>query len=66
MSVRMIARDLYRLQQEVDRLESRLMDCPPATREELEDRLRKTRAERDRVKRMLEGTKEEPPYRKPR
>ena len=66
MSVRMIARDLYRLQQEVDRLESQLMDCPPAAREELEDRLRKTRAERDRVKRMLEGTKEEPPYRKPR
>jgi hypothetical protein len=66
MSVRMIARDLYRLQQEVDRLESQLMDCPPSTREELEDQLRKTRAERDRVKRMLEGTKEEPPYRKPK
>jgi hypothetical protein len=66
MSLRMIARDLYRLQQEVDRLESRLKDCPPAKREDLEEQLRKTRAERDGVKRMLEGSKEEPPYRKPR
>jgi len=66
MSVRMIARDLYRLQQEVDRLESQLKACTPAKREELEDDLRKARAERDRVKRMLEGAKEEPPYRKPR
>ena len=64
MSLRMIARDLYRLQQEVDRLERQLKDCPPAGREALEDQLRKARAERDRVKRMLEGTKEEPPYRK--
>jgi hypothetical protein len=66
MSVRMIARDLYRLQQDVDRLESQLKACPPARREELEDHLRRTKAERDRVKRMLEGAKEEPPYRKAR
>ena len=64
MSVRMIARELYRLQQEVDRLESRMKDCPPTMREDLEDQLRKARAERDKVKRMLEGTKDEPPYRK--
>jgi hypothetical protein len=62
----MIARDLYRLQQEVDRLESQLKAVPAAKREDLEDQLRKTRAERDRVKRMLEGSKEEPPYRKPK
>ena len=66
MSVRMIARDLYRLQQEVDRLESQLKACPPAKREDLEDQLRKARAERERVKRLLEGSKEEPPYRKPK
>jgi hypothetical protein len=64
MSVRMIARDLYRLQQEVERLEGQLKACPPARREDLEDQLRKARAERNRVRRMLEGTKEEPPYRK--
>jgi uncharacterized protein (DUF3084 family) len=62
----MIARDLYRLQQEVDRLESQLKACPAAKREEFEAELRKARAERDRVKRMLEGAKEEPSYRKPR
>ena len=66
MSVRMIARDLYRLQQEVDKLESRLKAYSLAKREELEDQLRKARAEKDRVKRLLEGSKEEPPYRKPR
>ena len=66
MSVRMIARDLYRLQQQVDRLEGRLQACPPGKREELEEELRKAKAERERVKRMLEGTKKEPPYRKPK
>ena len=66
MSVRMIARDLYRLQQQVDRLESRLQACPPGKREELEEELRKAKAEREHVKRMLEGAKKEPPYRKPK
>lgn len=66
MSLRMIARDLYQFQQEVDRLEKQLKTCPPAEREELEDQLRKARAERDRVKRLLEGSKEEPLYRKPK
>ncbi len=66
MSLRMIARDLYRLQQEVDRLEIQLRISSPEKREELEDPLRKAKAERDRIKRMLEGSKEEPAYRKPR
>jgi hypothetical protein len=66
MSIRMIARDLYRLQQEVDRLESQSRVCSPEKREELEDPLRKAKAERDRVKRLLEGSKEEPAYRKPK
>jgi peptidoglycan hydrolase CwlO-like protein len=62
----MIARDLYRLQQEVDRLESQLRACAQEKRGELEDQLRKSKAERDRVKRMIEGSKEEPVYRKPK
>jgi GAF domain-containing protein len=61
----MIARDLYRLQQEVDQLETQLKACPPAKREDLEDQLRKARAERDRMKHLLDGSKEEPAYRKP-
>jgi peptidoglycan hydrolase CwlO-like protein len=66
MSLRMIALDLYRLQKEVDRLENQIKASPPVKREELQDKLRKAKAERDRVKRMLEGTKEDLPYRKPR
>ena len=66
MSLKMIARDLYRLQQEVDRLESELKARPVANREGLDEQLRKAKAERDRVKRMLEGAKEEPPYRRPK
>jgi hypothetical protein len=60
----MIARELYRLRREVDRLEHQLKACPPARIEELENELRKAIAERDRVKHMLEGAKEEPPCRK--
>jgi len=66
MSLKMIARDLYRLQREVDRLENELRARPVASREGLEEQLRRAKAERDRVKRMLEGTKEESPYRKPK
>jgi type VI protein secretion system component VasF len=62
----MIARDLYRLQQVVDRLENQLRACAPEKREDLENQLRKAKAERDRVKRMLDGSKEEPAYRKPK
>jgi len=66
MSVRMIARDLYRAQQEVERLENELKACSLLHREALEDQLRKARAERDRGKRLLNGSKQEPGYRKPR
>jgi hypothetical protein len=33
-------------------------------RDDLEEALRKAKAERERVRRMLDGTKEEPLYRK--
>ncbi len=66
MSIRMIARDLYRLQQEVEELEKHLNAAPLEERKELQDRLRKTKAERDKMRRALEGTKEPTPYRKPR
>lgn len=66
MSIRMIARDLYRLQQEVEELERELDAVPLEKKEGIRDRLRKVKAERDRMRRALEGTKEPPPYRKPR
>ena len=66
MSIHLIARDLYRLEREVSELEARLASCPASERDEIEDRLRKTRAERNRMRNILEGAKEDPPYRRPR
>jgi len=61
----MIAKDLYRLRQEVERLEEQIKNAPIEKQEEMKDRLRKLRAEQERIRRMLEGAKEQPPYRKP-
>ncbi|MBW1721769.1 MAG: hypothetical protein JRH13_05100 [Deltaproteobacteria bacterium] len=61
-----IARELYRLSQEVDRLESLLKTASPDEKERIEDQLRKARAEKDRIRKILDGHKEPPPYRKPR
>ncbi|MFH1350517.1 MAG: hypothetical protein ABII26_06220 [Pseudomonadota bacterium] len=66
MSLKLIARDLYRLQQEVEKQENELKTAPFDRRAALEDQLRKTRADRDRMRRTLEGSKEPPPYRMPR
>jgi hypothetical protein len=59
----MIARELYRLEQEVEKLEKRMRGAPVGDREALEEQLRKIRAERNRMRRILEGNKEPPPYR---
>ncbi len=66
MSIRIIAKDLYRLQKEAERLEQELSSCPSDKREELEKRLAEVRVERDKLRNALEGAKEQPPYRKPR
>ncbi|MFH1122447.1 MAG: hypothetical protein V1758_02190 [Pseudomonadota bacterium] len=66
MSIRLIARDLYRLQKEVENLERALKEAPVDKRPELEEQLRKLMAERTRMQRMLEGAKEPPTYRKPK
>ncbi len=66
MSIRLIAKDLYRLRQEVERLEEQVKSAPFEKREELEDQLRKVRAERNRMLGVLEGAKEPPAYRMPR
>ena len=62
----MIARDLYRLEQEVEELERQLKSAPLDERPGLKDRLRKVKADRDKLRRALEGSKEPPPYRRPR
>lgn len=65
MSIRDIARELYKLEREVEQLQDRLKTLSWEKREETEEQLRKARAERDRVRHILDGQKEPPPYKKP-
>ena len=62
MSIRMIARELYRLQQEVEKLAAEIESAPSHEREGMKDRLRRLRAERDRMRRILDGEKAPPPF----
>jgi hypothetical protein len=55
MSLRLIAKDLYRLQQTVDRLEKQIADCPAHKRDELRQALARAKAERDQMRRILDG-----------
>jgi len=55
MSLRLIAKDLYRLEQAVDRLEKELAAAPPEKRIPLERKLAQARIERDQVRQMLDG-----------
>ncbi len=55
MSLQLIARDLYRFQQEVDRLEKELAESPPARHDALKLKLAQAKAERDLMRRMLDG-----------
>ena len=55
MSLRMIARDLYRFQQLVDRLEKELVDCPPARGDELKRALTRAKVDRNQFRQILEG-----------
>ena len=55
MSLKLIAKDLYRLQQTVDRLEKQLADCPMHERDTLSRALARARAERDQMRRILDG-----------
>lgn len=60
MSIRMLAVELYRVMRHVEELEKQLARLPASSveREGLEQELRRARAERDRIKAMLEGAKD--------
>jgi hypothetical protein len=60
MSIRLLAKDLYRLQQEIDKLEKELEEAPPDRREHLQAQLRGVRAERNHLRRVLDGQKDSP------
>lgn len=62
MSIRMIARELYHLQQAVEKLEAQIRSAPPEQREAMEHRLRRLKVERDRMRRTLDGAKVPPPF----
>ncbi len=55
MSLQLIARDLYRLQQEVNRLQKELSESPSVLHDRLTLELARAKTERDVVRRMLDG-----------
>jgi len=63
VSIREIARELYRLQKEIERIERILKSISPEGKKELGVKLKKIKAERDRVKSVLEGMKQSPDLR---
>ncbi len=60
MSIRLLAKELYRLQQQVEKLEKELEDAPLDRHEHLQERLRSVRAERNHLRRVLDGQKDTP------
>ena len=65
MSIRLIAKELYAVQQELERLEDQVRSAPPEKQEAMKDRLRKLKAQRHRIRKVLDGAKEPPPSRQP-
>lgn len=57
MTVRMIAQELYRLIHEAEDLEKLLREAPMEKRPAIEDHLRKAKAERNRLRAILESKK---------
>ena len=62
MSIQMIAKELYRLQQAVEKIERQLGNAPVEKEAKLKDQLRKIKAQRDRMRNVLEGLKESPTH----
>ncbi|MFO7687233.1 MAG: hypothetical protein R6V60_14210 [Desulfobacterales bacterium] len=58
MSIRLVARDLYRLIREVSELEKQIENAAPEIKAALKNELRKVKAESERVRRLLDGSKE--------
>ncbi len=58
MSIRLIAKDLYRLQQDVARLERELASAPADRGEAAAERLRQACVDRDRMRAALDGQKD--------
>jgi hypothetical protein len=57
MSIRLLAKDLYRIIKEVERIENELENASSDQKAEIKDRLRKAKAERDLIRRLMDGRK---------
>ena len=57
MAIRMIAKELYLLVQEVEKIEKQSKNASAEKHEELKDQLRKVKVERNRMRNILEGKK---------
>lgn len=57
----MVAVELYRVMKEIEELEKKLASSRPGSREEreLDEKLRVARAEKARLKNMIEGAKDD-------
>ena len=66
MSIREIAKLLYKLQKEIEALEESLSKDNTSERDKKIERLKQLRAERDRVRAILDGMKKKPEIRMPR
>ena len=55
MTIRAIAKDLYYFQQEVTELEKKLDAAPQEAKADIERQIRKAKAERNRLRRILDG-----------
>jgi len=51
----MVAQELYRVLQEVEKIEKQFKNAPTEKQEEIRDKLRKIKAERNRIRAALEG-----------
>ena len=58
MSIRLLAKDLYRLVREVEELEKQIAVASFKEKAALNDRLRRLKAERNRLRNALEGRKD--------
>jgi hypothetical protein len=64
MSVQLIAKELYRLIQEVEEMEERISAAPYEKREEMRFQLLKSKADRDHMRKILDGRKDAPAHAK--
>jgi hypothetical protein len=60
MSIRLLARELYRLRREVESLERELASAAAGQEEKIEAKLRAARADRNRLRATLDGQKNSP------